>query len=43
MTYHEFLAYLFDRPTTRWLAVELALAVDEHRQGDPALPAAAAC
>jgi hypothetical protein len=31
MTYHEFLAYLFDRPPTRDLAVELAAVVARHR------------
>ena len=30
MTYHEFLTYLFDREQTRELAVELAVAIDEH-------------
>jgi len=31
MTYHEFLAYLFDRPPTRELAVELAAVVARHQ------------
>jgi hypothetical protein len=29
MEYHEFLTYLFDRPQTRELAVELGVAIDE--------------
>ena len=29
MEFHEFLTYLFDRPQTRELAVELAVAIDE--------------
>ncbi len=30
MEYHEFLTYLFDRPQTRELAVELGVAIDER-------------
>ena len=29
MEFHEFLTYLFDRPQTRELAVELGVAIDE--------------
>lgn len=32
MEYHEFLTYLFDRPQTRELAVELGVAIDERMQ-----------
>lgn len=39
MEYHEFLTYLFDRPQTRELAVELGVAIDERmeRERDPEL------
>ncbi len=36
METHEFLTYLFDRPQTRELAVELAVAVDESLHNDRA-------
>lgn len=32
MEYHEFLTYLFDRPQTRELAVELGVAMDERME-----------
>ncbi len=32
MSYHEFLAYLFDRPETRHLAIAFAEAVEEVRR-----------
>ncbi len=34
MEYHEFLTYLFDRPQTRELAVELGVAIDERIERD---------
>jgi len=34
MEYHEFLTYLFDRPQTRELAVELGVAVDDSLKRD---------
>jgi hypothetical protein len=34
MEYHEFLTYLFDRPQTRELAVELGVAIDERMERD---------
>jgi hypothetical protein len=34
MEYHEFLTYLFDRPQTRELAIELAIAMDEAIERD---------
>ena len=36
MDYHDFLTYLFDRPQTRELAIELAVAVDDSLQRDTA-------
>ena len=32
MTYHEFLAYLFDRESTRELAIHIAGAVRRHHE-----------
>ena len=37
MTYHEFLAYLFDRESTRELAIAIAGAV-HPRTNNPAIP-----
>lgn len=34
MDYREFLTYLFDRPQTRELAVELGVAMDEALERD---------
>ena len=40
MSYHEFLAYLYDHETTRTLAVGLAQAVKENRKAPaPRVPA----
>jgi hypothetical protein len=38
MEYHEFLTYLFDRPQTRELAVELAVAIDDSFARDHSNP-----
>ena len=35
MDYREFLTYLFDRPQTRELAVELAVAIDDTLEARP--------
>ncbi len=38
MDYREFLTYLFDRPQTRELAVELAVAIDDTLERDRVQP-----
>ena len=39
MSYHEFLAYLYDHETTRTLAVGLAQAVEETKKAPARVPA----